>query len=166
VFHFIEHHTPQSGKAEGPTPDLISKETARQARRFLTEFVFPHAQAFYGRVLGQSTMDEHANWVAGYILAHERETVGERELYRAYGPFKETGGARGGRTDLQLAMGTLDMQGWVRPIGYSKRGATKWSINPAVHDGRFRERAHIEKTRRTEVRSAIAGTGAERREVA
>jgi hypothetical protein len=100
VCHFIEHHTPKSGKAEEPTPDLISKETARRARRFLMEFVFPHAQAFYGRVLGQSAMDEHATWVGGYILARERETVTERELYRAYGPFKETGGARGGRTDL------------------------------------------------------------------
>jgi Protein of unknown function (DUF3987) len=163
VFHFVEHHTPRSGKAEEPTPDLISKETARRARRFLTEYVFSHAQAFYSRVLGQSAMDEHSTWVAGYFLARERETVGERELYRAYGPFKET---RGGRADLQLAMETLDMQGWVRPIGYGKRGATKWSVNPAVHDGRFRERAHIERARRAEVRSAIAGTGAEHREAA
>jgi hypothetical protein len=172
VFHFIEHHASQVGKPDyEPTPELISQKTAHRARRFLTEFVFSHAQTFYGRVLGQSAMDEHATWVAGYILARGRETLGERELYRAYGPFKETGGARGGRTgggrnDLQLAMDTLDMQGWVRPIGYGKRGATKWSVNPAVHDGRFRERAHIERSRRTEVRLNITEAAAERREAA
>jgi hypothetical protein len=172
VFHFIEHHASQVGKPDyEPTPELISQKTAHRARRFLTEFVFSHAQAFYGRVLGQSATDEHATWVAGYILARDREMIIERELYRAYGPFKETGGARGGRTgggrnDLQLAMETLDMQGWVRPIGYGKRGATKWSVNPAVRDGRFRERAHIESARRTGVRLSIAQAAAERREAA
>jgi hypothetical protein len=57
------------------------------------------------------------------------------------------------------------MQGWVRPISLGKWGANKWSINPAVH-GRFKERAHHERMRRTGARSAIAQTGAERREAA
>src|SRR5262249_4498951 len=70
IFHFIEWHSSERGMLWcDPPPELVSAETARRARRFLQELVYPHARAFHEQVLGVSPTEEHARWIAGFILA-------------------------------------------------------------------------------------------------
>jgi hypothetical protein len=165
VFHFIEWHTSQIGQAPGATiSELVSKATAQRARRYLTDFVFPHAQAFYGQVLGHSAADENAKWVAGYILAHEAKTITERDLNRTIQPLKgkEHAGNR------MAAMYELEMRDWVRPTRWGGDGKPNMrEVNPAVHDGRFRSIAAKARARRLEMRGMVdPAVGAERRNAA
>ena len=44
---------------------MISLETAIMARRFLIEFVFPHASEFYRSMLDRSASEDRAIWIAG-----------------------------------------------------------------------------------------------------
>ena len=52
VFHAIECLAAHLGAPSAAIPELVSRETAHRAYRFLMEFVFHHAQAFYGGVIG------------------------------------------------------------------------------------------------------------------
>jgi hypothetical protein len=161
VFHFIEHAS-RIRQPEAAIPELISRETAQRARRFLMEFVFSHARAFYEGVLGRSNVDVHARWIAGFILARERVKVEARDIYRVYQPLKKPER----RGDLLAAMYSLEMLGWVKPIGVGRRGEPNWwAVNPEVHQ-RFADRAAAEKTHRAEVQEKIAQAGAERRAAA
>jgi hypothetical protein len=108
VFHFIEWHSSALGQLTGGAPPaLVSVETTRRARRFLTEFVYSHAIAFHEQVLGVSEADEHAQWIAGLILSRGMATIDERTIYRSY-PALRPKEKRGGITE---AMRVLEMQG-------------------------------------------------------
>jgi hypothetical protein len=158
VFHQIEWHASQMGQPEEVIPALVSEETARRARRFLMEFVFPHARTFYDRVVGQSIADEHARWVSGYILSRGIRVIEARDIYRHYTPLKNPER----RGEIVAVMYGLEMQDWVRPIGVGRHGEpNKWAVNPAVHDGRFAKRAAAERARRSEIRAMTAQEGAE-----
>jgi hypothetical protein len=61
IMHFIEWYS-DIGSLLGEPPELISRDTAGRARRFLVEFAFSQARAFYGQ--GCSEADEHAKWIA------------------------------------------------------------------------------------------------------
>jgi hypothetical protein len=162
VFHFIEWQTSQLGQPPGATiPELVSKATAQRSRRYLIEFVFPHARAFYGQVLAQSAADENAKWVAGYILAHGVKMITERDLNRTIQPLK--GKERAG--NRVAAMYELEMRDWVRPTRWGSDGKPNmWEVNPAVHDGRFLSVAAKAGARRSEMREIVGATGgAERR---
>ncbi|TYL80176.1 bifunctional DNA primase/polymerase [Bradyrhizobium cytisi] len=87
VFHFIEHHGAAGGFG-GTIPAMIGRDTAARARRYLTEFVYSHALTFYLKDLGASTMDEHALWIAGYVLARGLPAISSRDIYRAYPALK------------------------------------------------------------------------------
>ena len=68
-------------------PAVISAETVRRARRYLTEFVFSHAQALY-RAVGDGATDKHAQWIGGFILARELKEIDERAVYRVYAALR------------------------------------------------------------------------------
>jgi len=51
---------------------------------------------------------------------------------------------------------------WVRRTKDRAGEATAWEVNPAVHDGRFKEIAAAERTRRADVQEKIK-QGAENR---
>jgi hypothetical protein len=154
AFHFIEWHSSPLGKLDGGAPsELVSIETARRARRYLTEFVYPHARLFYERVLGASAAGSHALWIAGFVLAHDRATVVPRDVERGYSALR----GRENRRALLDAMHALELEGWVRPTRWQANGSPKeWKVNPAVHDGRFQVMAEAEHARRAAIREKIA----------
>jgi hypothetical protein len=159
VFHFIEWHSSALGQLTGLAPPaLVSVETARRARRFLTEFVYSHAIAFHEQVLGVSEADEHARWIAGLILSRGMATIDERTIYRSYLALRPKE-KRGGITE---AMRVLEMQGWAQPIKERRGKPTAWSINPEVHE-MFAARADEERSRRLAAHSSIQWEAERRR---
>jgi Protein of unknown function (DUF3987) len=88
VFHFIEHYGASGAAVDTLPGDVIGRGTAERARRYLTEFVYSHALTFYLKDLGASTMDEHALWVAGFVLARGLPAISSRDIYRAYPALK------------------------------------------------------------------------------
>jgi len=146
AFHHIEHCTSDAAAVfEDPAPDLICLDTARRARRYLTEFIYSHVQAFSQQAPQASAGADHADWVAGFILAGERGKIDARDIYRSYHAIE--------REEIPRVMADLELLDWVRPIKFSHRNvATGWAVNPAVHDGRFAAIAEAERIRRADVR--------------
>jgi Protein of unknown function (DUF3987) len=160
VFHFLEWHSSDDGSlVGGAPPSLISLETARRARRYLSEFIYPHAQVFYRRILGSSPSEEHARWIAGYILSGELSSVSARDISRHYSQLKDPKK----RQELVHAMSSLETNDWVRPANWTNRGATTWTVNPAVHL-RYSARAELERNHRLATRQKIAQNATRRRE--
>ncbi|MET3156816.1 hypothetical protein ABIE85_002610 [Bradyrhizobium diazoefficiens] len=152
IFHFIEWYASDlSADIGGGPAGFISKGTAARARRYLTEFVYPHARTFYLRELGTSEVDEHALWIAGFVLSRGLKTIKTRDIYRSYPALR----AQEQRSQIATTMRVLEMYDWVRPIKERKGVDEEWAINPAVHDGRFAETAELERSRRGCVRETI-----------
>jgi hypothetical protein len=118
------------------------------------------AAAFLRRValpnlfrLGFETMPEegapaeHARWLAGYILAHQSETITAREIGRAYRPL------RGKPLETDHAMAVLCDASWATPTEGRHDGA-RWTINPAVHH-QFASAAALERKRCERVQGII-----------
>jgi hypothetical protein len=160
IFHFLEWHTsPFYALAGGPPPQLIPLATARLARRYLTDFVLSHAWAFYGRMLSQSTIDEHASWIAAYILTRGLAMVAGRDIRQAYSALK-SGDKQG---HLIAAMKLLEHHEWVMPAKRKGDTVTWWEVNPAVHDGRFESVTAMERARRRAAREGIVASADARR---
>ena len=156
VFHFIEHYGATGDGGATLPASIISHGTAERARRYLTEFVYSHALTFYLKDLGASTMDEHALWIAGFVLARRLAAVSCRDIYRVY-PALRSPEKRG---QIATAMRVLEMHDWVKPTHFDRQGVEdRWTVNPAVHNGRFADIAAKERLRRDEVQERIK-TGA------
>jgi hypothetical protein len=107
-------------------------------------------------MLDQSPSEDHAIWIAGYILSRGGGTVTRREIQRSYSALKWPDKDR----MLSYAMQVLETLCWIRPALHRKDGSpSAWIVNPAVHDGRFRAIADRERARREAVRAAIASGG-------
>ena len=161
IFHFIEWHaSSEATLTDDSPPAVVSGATARRARRFLTEFAYPHALVFHQSVLGRSEYEEHVAWIGGHILAHGLSMVTLRDIYKNYSPFKppET------RTLLASVMQAMEREDWLYPApGRQNDGRTsRWFVNPAVHDV-FATRGTTEREARTAAQSSIREEGARRR---
>jgi hypothetical protein len=148
AFHFIEWVVvwqPIIGD-EQPAA-MISKSTAKLARRYLTEFVFGHARVLYNRLGGRADYKQARN-VAGLILVRDLTSIADRDLQRASKQF------RGPKKEnvRQEVMAELDSWNWVRPDGVPSGRCSRWEVNPAVLDGRFAKIAAEERARREEMR--------------
>jgi hypothetical protein len=151
VFHFLEWYSWELyALIGGLPPELVSAETARRARRYLTEFIYLHAQLFYRGVLGASPVEVHARWIVDFILSRGMSSICPRDIYKNYAPLKKPEK----RGELSHTMYHLQMQDWLRPTEWASDGPKKWAINPAVHS-RFAERAERERARRESVREKI-----------
>ena len=152
VFHFVEHYGASGAAVGTPPAAIISRATAGRARRYLTEFVYSHALTFYLKDLGASTMDEHALWIAGFVLARGLPAISSRDIYRVYPALKSPEK----RSLIVATMRVLEMHDWVKPAHIDRHGAEdQWTVNPAVHDGRFAEVAATERRRRDGVQERI-----------
>jgi hypothetical protein len=152
VFHFIEHYGAPGAGGDTIPASVIGRGTAERARRYLTEFVYSHALTFYLKDLGASTMDEHALWIAGYVLARGLPAISSRDIYRAYPALK----APEKRSLIVATMRVLEMHDWVKPVHIDRHGAEdRWTVNPAVHDGRFADIAATERNRRDGIQEQI-----------
>jgi hypothetical protein len=152
VFHFIEHYGASGAAVDTLPAAIIGRCTAERARRYLTEFVYSHALTFYLKDLGASTMDEHALWIAGFVLARGLPAISTRDIYRVYPALKSPEK----RSLIVATMRVLEMHDWVKPAHIDRHGAEdRWTVNPAVHDGRFAEIAATERRRRDGVQESI-----------
>jgi hypothetical protein len=156
MFHFFEWYASLGMLSGASPPELVSADTARRARRYLTEFIFSHAMAFHEQVLGRSEATENAIWIAGFILARSLKTISERDVYRNCPALKH----KERRDAIEGVMRILELQDWVQ-ISKWKGRPVQWSVNPAVHE-MFAERAEQERIRRTSAQDSIRRAGAER----
>lgn len=154
TFHLIEWASGVDPALEKPPAGIVSLETARRARRYIEEFLYPHAAYIYSTVMAMGNDDEEVRWVAAYILTRDLQTITAREIGRAYRPL---GGAER-KAKLLSVMATLAMQDWVKLTNETHK---KWKVNPAVHDGRFAAIKLDETERRAAVKAEIARTVAE-----
>lgn len=153
VFHFIEHGNGVRRLTDEAPPEFISGDTAARVRRFLTEFAYPTARAFYEQLWVRPAEQTPAKWIAGYILARGIDKISVRDIYRAYPKLRP----HERREAIPATMRALELSGWAKVWRKDAHGIpTMWSINPAVHDGRFAEVARREKERRENVRKKIA----------
>jgi Protein of unknown function (DUF3987)/RepB DNA-primase from phage plasmid len=150
TFHFLEWYSTDLSQLLGddPPPELISLATAQRARRFLTDFAFPHTRAFYSQ---RTANEQHADWIAEFILARGLTAITAREIYRAYPALRKK------REQIPAAMQRLIADAWVHVAKCDRRSGTPiaWIVNPKVHDGRFADVAAREAARREAVREDI-----------
>jgi Protein of unknown function (DUF3987) len=160
ALHWIQWAAlPTDQRRAGP-PEEISLATAQMARRYLTEFVYSHAWEFYGRMLSRSAGDDHATWIAEFILTRGLLKITRRDVQRNYSALKSADK----HGQLTAAMQVLELQGWVKPIKWHDKVPKVWAVNLAVHDGRFAEITEAERRRRTEARENIAQEAERRRQ--
>jgi len=155
AFHLIEWAS-MASVLEVPPDLLVSRQTARRARRYVQEFLYSHAQYVYGTVMAQGQDDNDVQWVAAYILTRDLKVITAREIGRAYRSLR--GAQR--RQKLFSVMASLAQQDWVK-LTNSQRG--EWKVNPAVHDGRFDGIKRSEAERRAAVKAEIAAEAEVRR---
>jgi hypothetical protein len=159
ILHHVEWASTIGPDIGSDPPTLISRATARRARRFVEQFLYPNARRIFLNLSFGTEHDVHSRWVAGFILSRGLAEVTPREIQRAYGGLR--GPAKHG--EVQHVMQTLVTLGWAKPIRRGYEPPRKWKINPRVHDGRFGEMAEKERQRRQLVREAIAETAILRR---
>lgn len=146
-------------------PLQISETTARRAYRFLVDFQFPQQIKFYREVAGANAEAEsYVRRIASYILRNDLTQITERRVQQSIAGLK--GGTVEQIRKRQQALQILVMNGWLEPEStHSVKGhPNKFTVNPAVHDGRF---AHIkaEETARCEKAQAEIAREADTRRI-
>ena len=139
LWHMIEHH------ADAWETD-IDGDTARRVARFMHEFLWQHAVAFYFGVLNVGGEHDRLMNLAGYILAKERTEVTSRDVQRSSNTFKDLK-----RRDIDGIFEQLQALSWVEPRPSQRaNGVSRWAVNPQVHT-MFAERKEEEIKRRAAV---------------
>lgn len=144
LWHCIEN------AARSEFPMVVSEDTAQRVARFLHEFLFKHAVAFYTGVLGLSDDHDRLKNVAGYILANKLDKITNRDVQRGDSSMRKLTDH-----DTLKIFEQLEALGWVdrRP---PKKPPEKlqWIVNPLVHV-QFADRAKQEAERRSAAREVV-----------
>jgi hypothetical protein len=148
IWHCIEN----SNKV--PLPAVVTEDTARRVARFLHEFLWPHAVAFYTEMNLLSEDHEQLVDVAGYILAHKLDKITNRDIQRGSGTMRKMT-----KKDTERIFEQLDTFGWIErgigPLpGQRPNDPPRWIVNPQVHI-MFKEKGEQETIRRREAREAV-----------
>lgn len=132
-------------------PPIITEATARRVAAFLHGFLLRHAVAFYAGVMGLSDDHDRITSVAGYILAHEKGVVSNRDVQRGDSTMRGLE-----RNQIQRIFEQMEALGWLEQAP-ARRAMDPpiWKVNPAVHS-LYAARAKSERTRRLAAREAIA----------
>ena len=124
----------------------MTEDTATRVAKFMRGFLLPHAFAFYGGVLKLADDHDRLAAVAGYILAHQKQRMTNRDVQRGCRSMRKLE-----RRDTEAVFEQLDALGWVtRTPGPRPSDPPHWIVNPAVHQ-KFAERAKAEAERRKKV---------------
>ena len=136
LWHMIEHH------GDAWETD-IDGDTARRVARFMHEFLWHHAVAFYFGVLNVGGEHDKLMQLAGYILAKDLKFVSSRHVQRSSNTFRDLK-----RKDIDGVFEQLQALSWVKPQPASRaNSASLWEVNPQVHV-MFGERKEEEIRRR------------------
>ena len=131
-------------------PAVITEATARRVADFLHGFLFPHAMAFYGSVLGLANDYDRLSNIADYILAHKLTHVTNRDVAHGDRSMRKLE-----RHETTAIFEQLEALGWVDIVPSPRHGyPPHWVVNPLVHV-RFAERAAAEAKRRAQDRKII-----------
>jgi hypothetical protein len=143
VFHCIE--------STGSQPDrVITEDTARRVAEFLHSYLFRHALAFYGNVVGLSDRHDKVLATAGYILAHQMRTISVGEARRGDRTMRKMD-----EREAADVLSQLDAFGWLDPLPLSRNETSpKYQVRTFVHT-LFEDRAEQEAERRQSIREAI-----------
>jgi len=141
---FYRRGTGRTCSRTSAAPCAVISRAPRNGRADTDEFLSIRTQVFYLKELGNSEMDEHSLWIAGFVLSRELNAIEMRDIYR------ELPRIASNRAKIQISINDAypGMYDWVRPIKERKGVDVEWAINPAVHDGRFAETAELERSRR------------------
>lgn len=161
TFHAARIVNLQSPEARHPEAYPVPLETMELALAFLKR-AGKHAFAFY---LGQTASEpyELARSLARLVLSRRPDEnaagLQRREMIRRVVAFRDAAEHAQG-----AALQVLEDLGWVRQQegGYRKAHATRFAVNPMVHE-RFAKLATHERERRTILRERIAESVDERR---
>jgi phage/plasmid primase-like uncharacterized protein len=143
IWHCIEH-----ADSKNP-PEAVTEATARKVGQFMHEYLFRHLKAFYTGVLGMSDDLEVVRDLAGFILAHNKESVTMRELQRSTRALKHLDRFQGARIFEQL-----EAFGWLEQV-HKRSDAPQWLVNPKVHE-LYNEKAKSERERRDNIKADIS----------
>lgn len=143
VFHCIE--------STGSRPaSVITEDTARRVGEFLHTFLFRHALAFYGNVVGLSDRHDKVLAVAGHILAHRLVSISVSDARRGDRTMRKMD-----EREAADVLSQLDAFGWLTPEPLQRnQTAPRYIVRPSVHIF-FEDRADEEAMRRAEVRETI-----------
>ncbi|MGU3493673.1 DUF3987 domain-containing protein [Xanthobacteraceae bacterium A53D] len=146
VFHCIE-------AADGRPAPIITEDTARRASAFLHAFLFKHALAFYGNILGLSDRHDSVLAVAGFILAHKLKSISVSIARRGDRTMRKMD-----EREAVDVLSQLDAFGWLtaEPLKGNQK-SPRYAVSPAVH-ALFEDRADEEAIRRDEIRETIRAT--------
>lgn len=72
-------HAAQSFDVAGRMLDRVDLDTAERTRNLLVRWLLPHGAALYREVIGTGAGAKHGEWIAGFILAHRKDTVSARD---------------------------------------------------------------------------------------
>jgi hypothetical protein len=145
VWHCVEHAHQEA------LPKVIDEFIASRVAEFLHGFLLRHAFAFYAGTLGLSDDHDRITAVAGYILAHKRDVVTNRDVQRGDRAMRGIE-----RQSIARIFEQLEALGWVEAEpGRRAIDPPRWKVNPVVHQ-RYAARAEQERKRRHEARAMIA----------
>jgi hypothetical protein len=145
LWHLIEHH-------DDTWESDIDVHTARRVARFIHEFLWPHAMSFYYGILQVGGEHDKLMQLAGYILAHKKEMVKNRDLQMSMQTFRGLT-----RKEIESVFEQLSALGWVdrhTPKTAKAGDPPHWKVNMAVHQ-LYAKRAKQEEQHREEVREMI-----------
>jgi hypothetical protein len=102
-------------------------------------------------VLGLSNDHDRLTAVAGFILAHKKDKITNRDLKRGDKTMRKVP-----THEMATVFEQLEALGWVdRAAGPYQKAPLHWVVNPAVHV-KFAEKAKSEAERRANAREMIA----------
>ncbi|MBP0439542.1 DUF3987 domain-containing protein [Tianweitania sediminis] len=143
IWHCIE------SKGERPASQ-VPEDVAARVRDFLFGFLYPHAIAFYTKVVGLSDRQDKVEAVAGWILTRRPTTLTVRDVRRGDRLMRSMDNA-----DAELVLDQLDAFGWLTPVPTIRRDSREWKVDPRVFE-QFEDKADEEAERRAIARSIIA----------
>ena len=151
TFHLIENRSVKDDlfNDRDIPASTIEESTVTKAVQLFFDLVIPATFDFYSRVIGESELQRQARRVAGYILAHECETISDRDVYRE--ALKELRDDERGRSEV---MRQLELAGWIAPKKETRGRVTQWDVSQSVHT-KFAAQASAERERRAQVVSEI-----------
>jgi hypothetical protein len=142
LWHCIE-------KIDNRWPSFVDEDIAQRVAKFINDFLLQHAIAFYIGILGLSDQHDRLLAVAGYILAHKRESLTTRDIQRGDRTMRELE-----KRDTDRIFEQLEAYGWLERVPGRRYGDVTWEVNPEVHR-LFAKKAKKERERRQRERDEI-----------
>jgi hypothetical protein len=148
TMHTIDYYASHGYMLDENDFAIVSAETARRSRDLMVHFLIPSVVRVYAAYFGGECDPDGADarWIADHLLAHRKDRVSERDLYRANRDFDTPD-----RKRLRRAVETLIEGNWLLESMLSR---TEWIVNPTARE-RFADQAEQARQHRDETKVKI-----------